>query len=420
MPTGADGLGNQRHNSLCICQLRFIQRLIDQQNEGSGASNGRNYWWCDTLCVPVNPIYDEQRKQAIREMRHTYANAACVLALDAELMTLRADALPVEMYIRLKLSSWSRRVWTLQEAALAKVVMIQLSDGVRSLKQVLEAVKTDGQKDERDLYRRYSFLAKSFFQPFRQQHQELSIPTQMIDMWKQLQWRATSRQADEAVCFATIMGFEPGPVLQVSSTNPGGRMAVFLRLVRIIPFVLLIQPPPRIPLVGFQWAPLSLLNCFRNGATNPFRTVPGVGILDSDGQGLHMERPGVTLEPERLVSSSFFEWTGKVFSLAVERSPGEKDLYQVLYLFPQDQEQLHVSKTSRSGKPVIIFLEADGLPLGAKGMCVLGEMSEGAGSANKQYTRVHFVTIVTVVVSASGQEAVFPFKQVEKHHWLLV
>lgn len=414
-------MGNQYENCLPTCQVRFIQQLVDQLNQGSGVGDGRNYWWCDTLCVPLGAASQELRKQAIREMRHTYTNAACVLALDSELMNISVNIPPVEMYIRLKLSSWARRVWTLQEANLARSVMVQWSDATRTLGQIHEGVLRDGQRDERSLYTRYSFLARTFFAPFHHQQQELPMPRRMIDMWKQLQWRGTSRQADESVCLATIVGIDPGPILAISKTNLDGRMAKFLELARTIPYVLLIQPPPRVSQSGFQWAPSSLLNCFRSNATNPFRMVPGIGIIDQEARGLRIERPGVMLSLERPESLSVFQWSGEIFSVTVDQSSASADMYRVLYLFPQDQQRLRVSETRRTGRPVIIFLEAESLPLGAKGMCVLGEILDGQA---EDLPRVNFVTIVTMQASVSSQDTevhtVCSFEKVPKQNWLLI
>lgn len=90
--------------------------------------------------------------------------------------------------------------------------MVLFRDGMRSLKQIHDAVTMDGQKDERHLYTRYSFLANTFFQSFHPQQQTFPIPRRIIDMWKQLQWRGTSRQADEPVCLASIVGIlSPDP-----------------------------------------------------------------------------------------------------------------------------------------------------------------------------------------------------------------
>ena len=422
---GGDGLGNQNRNALPLCQLRYIQHLVDQlQGDETCVEVTKNYWWCDTLCVPVDPGSDDYRRMAIREMRHTYANATLALALDAEMMTVPMNSSPVEVYIRLMLSGWSRRLWTLQEAKLARNVVVRFADGIRSLSQIYDAVQDDGRQDQQGLYTRYSFLANTFFRPFLRQQTNAPVLARIIDMWKQLQWRGTSRQADEAVCLATILGLDPSPILSISSDDPGERMATFLKLIEIVPFVLLIQPPPRLAIAGFQWAPSSLLNCFRNNASNPSRMIPGIGRVEPDVNGLQLERPGVITQLAIGESLSHFQWTGETFWLFVETLSGQDHLFKILYLFPQDQNQLRISGQNRIGEPAIIFLEAEGLSPGTEGMCVLGEVVDTLESDKQIGTgnqiTLRFVTIVTMLPSVSSEGNVYPVRTIAKQRWLLV
>ena len=73
--------------------------------------DGRVFFWMDTLCVPRTPkdIY----KEAITKMRDVYANAERVLVLDAELMASTAEATYEEINMRIKCSTWIRRLWTI-------------------------------------------------------------------------------------------------------------------------------------------------------------------------------------------------------------------------------------------------------------------------------------------------------------------
>lgn len=59
-------------------------------------------------------IFKEHRTSAIRNMRETYQNAKQILAFDREVMSASVQASAVKLYIRLKLSSWARRLWTPQ------------------------------------------------------------------------------------------------------------------------------------------------------------------------------------------------------------------------------------------------------------------------------------------------------------------
>ena len=70
----------------------------------------------DTLCVPSK---GEFRRVVMSRMRKTYGNAWKVLVLDSELEVASMDTIPEECLMRITCSGWMRRLWTLQEGALA-------------------------------------------------------------------------------------------------------------------------------------------------------------------------------------------------------------------------------------------------------------------------------------------------------------
>src|SRR5579859_4680269 len=139
---GANGLGNPHGNTLPVCQLRWLQALTNG-GQANSQSSGQCFWWCDTLCVPVHQQDIELRKRAIKDMRKVYKNASRVLALDSTLLSVPKDAPGLELFVRLKLSSWMRRLWTLQETIIPSEVHIQLSDGVRALSDIAVAIRQE-------------------------------------------------------------------------------------------------------------------------------------------------------------------------------------------------------------------------------------------------------------------------------------
>lgn len=139
-----DGLGNAWANTLPACQLHRIQSLVDaahtdlvksQDDVQNGTSMRSEHisFWIDTLCVPVNVKHRRDRDTAILRMRHTYDAAEIVLALDADLLHCSRDAPTLELFPRLVLFRWTRRLWPLQEAILAKRLLLQCSDGLSHL-----------------------------------------------------------------------------------------------------------------------------------------------------------------------------------------------------------------------------------------------------------------------------------------------
>jgi hypothetical protein len=130
----AEGLGNPHGNSLPTCALKWISdwvnrftfRSDDEQDEEENRERpfeetvrGKTPFWLDTICVPVTP--PEVWKKAINRLRKPYQDTALVLVLDSYLYTQNTGDLdPLEMWARVLCCSWSRRLWTFQEARLAK------------------------------------------------------------------------------------------------------------------------------------------------------------------------------------------------------------------------------------------------------------------------------------------------------------
>ena len=102
---------------------------------------GRPFIWLDTLCCPVGP--KEDKKVALKKMRQVYEQACSVLVLDAWLQsypTASMDAL--EVLGRIFTSKWLRRVWMLQEGALAKHLWFQFADKALSLAELKATMET--------------------------------------------------------------------------------------------------------------------------------------------------------------------------------------------------------------------------------------------------------------------------------------
>lgn len=348
---GVDGLGNQQNNKLPVCQLEHIQDLV---NRLQGVHHPPALWWCDTLCVPRGDIHRDQRREAIKKMRDIYKQAEKVLVIDGELMRLSGAANIVEIYLRMKMSGWMRRLWTLQEGLVAQDVHIQFSDGTRRLGDVAQAIWQDGFDGDRRLYSRYSGLSKTFFAPFVEGLGQ-SLEQIFKGLLKQLQWRATSRRCDEAICFSNILGVDTGLVMDIAEEDLVGRMIQFLKLVKLIPLILLLQPPPRLQVPGFRWASPSLINCFRRKATEPFHAVDGVGRIEDDKPGLIIVSSGLVLESANADPLR----VGSDFVISVMMM-GERGFFQVRYTHEEDKTTSESGGRELIAQPGMILLTLRG------------------------------------------------------------
>lgn len=131
----SDGMGNAQENSLPLCQLSQIQRLV---NELYGSDEPIPFW-IDTLCVPLVKRY---RNMAITRMSRTYRDADKVLVLDLSLRRVSLSS-PLECIMHIRVSPWATRLWTFQEGVLAKQVYFRFSNAAVT-PDALESMSWDG------------------------------------------------------------------------------------------------------------------------------------------------------------------------------------------------------------------------------------------------------------------------------------
>jgi hypothetical protein len=171
-------------------------------------------------------------------------------------------------------------------------------------------------------------------------------------MWKALQWRSTSHRADETVCLATILGSDPGPILDLPEEDYDGRMIKLLRIAEPLPLKPFFQLPPRLSQLGFRWAPASFLNGFRGIATNPFLVVNGRGEIGPNGEGLAFKSPGLILLPSEYPLPSI----GTPFTVRVSSGTDEVLHFVLEYRFEQDKKAKNVDGTQNLNRPAFVTI----------------------------------------------------------------
>lgn len=226
-------------------------------------------WWLDTLCVPVSKQHKKFRKLAMAKLRDTYMNAHRVLVLDARLQQVTSNL--YERRLQLVCSEWMRRLWTLQEGMLpsSEKVYIQYSG---------EAVPLPALYQERlrlpdaDLC---SGLERATRRLLLERFNLIGIQgrDRLVRIILHLQARQTTKEEDEPVCLATLMGVDllkfPGlPSLeQIFGDLPE------------LPEDLIFAPGPRLPARGWRWAP----STFLSQSLHEFELSSHPGSLTTDG-----------------------------------------------------------------------------------------------------------------------------------------
>ncbi|KAK5993887.1 hypothetical protein PT974_07324 [Cladobotryum mycophilum] len=123
----ADGLGSTTEQGLPTCQLRRLASLVHGMSPGSA-------FWTDGLCIP--DIRSVQKK-AIGMMARIYSEALGVLVLDGGLQLCPSAEPTGAKMLHVLTCGWMRRLWTLQEAVLAKDLLFVFCDGRIEMKDLI-------------------------------------------------------------------------------------------------------------------------------------------------------------------------------------------------------------------------------------------------------------------------------------------
>jgi hypothetical protein len=259
----ADGLGNVNKNALPACQLKNLKDITvacAPLNEDGSLSEMAV--WIDTLCVPVEP---ETRMLAMLQFPDVYAQAKRVVVLDGELQRASVDASYEELGVRICISGWMRRVWTLEEGVIGRdrlwikfrEELIPLPEWIPSLTDTigLSAERFLGQYlPPRPVFR----IAADVEGSAAPEHQE-GTKAIIANILMAVQFRTTSRLEDESICFGYLLGMDMAPLFE--ETTAGSRMRKFLtnlsQGVRHLPAHFVFTREPKLQTDGFRWAPKS-------------------------------------------------------------------------------------------------------------------------------------------------------------------
>ncbi|OQV07874.1 hypothetical protein CLAIMM_12233 [Cladophialophora immunda] len=247
----SDGRGNPRANALPRCQIQAIQGYV------SALTGARNMlFWMDTLCVPLQ---EPLRNTAIIRMAEVYRSATQVLVLAKDMLSINLPSTPTEALCRIFCSQWASRLWTMQEAALAKELVFQFADDVAA-HDTLSREMTDIYLNGSEQTHHFGVTANHSFRQFRNIQQgssseEENIP--IVSLWRSLRFRSTSRKSDVAICAAILLARGLETVLSVPDEE---KMQAFWSCQQTVPSSILWAAGPRLRVDGFRWAPSNLLN----------------------------------------------------------------------------------------------------------------------------------------------------------------
>ncbi|KAL8728479.1 MAG: hypothetical protein Q9166_005377 [cf. Caloplaca sp. 2 TL-2023] len=320
--------GNDRH--MLLCQVESAQRTMNklfQHLQAAGKREENIPFWIDVLCMPRSP---DVRGAAINQLKCIFSKAAGIVIWDANLLKEKKILNIIELNMRIRASEYSRRMWTMLEAILAKEIYVQLNDATVSLGEIITA--RDEARREREHGQYYVWQAGHPFSSaiyqlrlYSQQHKTTTNPIQLA--WEAVQFRTLSQPEDETIILACILGLDVAAI-EAIGTLPGQqrmgtkdlavrRMVRFLDLLTKIPGLgvppgIIFLPGPRLrdPNIPetkeFGWAPRSW--CSKQDHSYPiFRPLTPESYIMKDG--LLVKFPGLLLScPSNPVKHSMF-WT---------------------------------------------------------------------------------------------------------------
>jgi hypothetical protein len=315
-----DGLGNHDRNSLPLCQLLRLQRLVNNLYE---PDDWPIPFWIDTINVPLEP---EERKLAIINLDRTYKEAEKVLVLDSTLLEAGDDLGSTEILMRIACSNWARRLWTLSEGILSRSLHFQCNNraithaDLRAQRQVewIDHIKhlcalhyrrrdhslsTDVKSELERLLRGASEVEDSMFfevdlivKKLSDELQGVAEDSARLDIVSDnIRWRTTSKPEDEFICLANLLGRHIGGVISWPYED---QMKWLFSSLQGVSSSIIFHHRPRVQAAGYRWIPKSLLNC---GTNAHIRGSTQIARPCSDG--LKVKYPGLFLFP----ASDFYE-----------------------------------------------------------------------------------------------------------------
>ncbi|KAM3416610.1 hypothetical protein BST61_g8201 [Cercospora zeina] len=271
----AEGKGNPRENKLPVCQLKYIARCVKRAHEYKKPfptseqvveEEQRTYtelFWLDTLCVPRPRGL--AKDNALGMIKVPYDEAAYVLVLGQDFERLTAGSrTPEECAAWILTSPWMKRLWTFQEGAVARNLLIEFTEGAVQVENILQGidVKSNG-------FLPYELVSLQLGKGLRQM---LSFPKTSDSIMERLPiaWncsigRTASVEGDQSICFAAMLGMD---VKAIHHTPVPERTKKLYSMLPAFPQDILFSDEPKLPDIGFRWADAELMTSYISESTS--------------------------------------------------------------------------------------------------------------------------------------------------------
>lgn len=235
----ADGLGGATESGLNECQVRRLSEICSAVNQTSSTVR----FWVDCLCIPRSDrdVYI----QALIAIRDVYLNATFVLVLDKTIVECTTSSSTEDLYAHSYLSAWMQRMWTYEEAVLARKVIFVLKDGFHPYKV-----------DTKPWMRR---TVSVVWQSLGTQLCRLRADRDHLNIghiYQAFRYRLTNAPQEEFLSVSGMLGLNTETLLQYKGEE---RTKRFWLMLRWIPFNVPFLDCPKLSEPGFRWAPRTMM-----------------------------------------------------------------------------------------------------------------------------------------------------------------
>lgn len=311
---------NKNDRSMHRCQLEKFQETCNRLLKDKKPRTV--YLWIDVLCVPREAAV---KGIAINQMKNIYSKAKTVLVLDRALMQTRKSGSPIEINMRIRMSSWAQRLWTLQEVVLAEDLHIQFEGADTVSLKELEEAKDKARSNIDDPYHHVWRAGH----PFSKSVWKLRQPQEAYRVqraWEAVQFRLVTEREDETLVLANALRLDVKELEEIGEPFESPEKIAEKRMVKFldmldkepslgIPSGIIFLPPPKLQMEGYSWAPATWLT--QQVHSYPLmRPLRQAGSMMTEGflvdfPGLILHCPQVPLESETFwipVHQSLHKW----------------------------------------------------------------------------------------------------------------
>lgn len=165
----------------------------------------------DTLCIPSHLTISTEYTQEMRaSFKQSTEKAVGTLVFDADIQKLDRDFTYRQAFLRIHYSSWSSRMWTLQEAVLTPRVFFQLQHGFVELEDIVKRFANDDDSLNVPTKPLLAYIRLRQYYYGTYHGDAVGSADHLAMLHEALKDRRTSNKADKRLIVANLLGMDIG------------------------------------------------------------------------------------------------------------------------------------------------------------------------------------------------------------------